>query len=136
MNCTTFGGSTRFRGCIPILANSSWNGLHHRIRVFTDTPARRANSDFNIAFIPSINFLIVLLALDHPPLREPTEKVHNVKWVNNWTLLTGLLRNVKLLYIINVKYLCILLIFSTLAEKFSYAKRLSANPFKRICTHL
>ena len=70
MNCTTFGGSTRFRGCIPILANSSWNGLHHRIRVFTDTPARRANSDFNIAFIPSINFLIVLLALDHPPLRK------------------------------------------------------------------
>ena len=70
MNCTTFGGSTRFRGCIPILANSSWNGLHHRIRVFTDTPARRANSDFNIAFIPSINFLIVLLALVHPPLRK------------------------------------------------------------------
>ena len=67
---------------------------------------------------------------------ESTEKVHNVKWINNWTLLTGLLRNVKLLHIINVKYLRISLIFSTLVEKFSYARRLSANPVERICTHL
>jgi hypothetical protein len=51
-------------------------------------------------------------------------------------LLTGLLRKVKLLYIINVKCLCISLIFSTLAENFSYARRLSANPIERICTHL
>ena len=47
---------------------------------------------------------------------EPTEKVHNVKWINNWALLTWLLRKVKLLYIINAKYLCISLIFSTLAK--------------------
>lgn len=72
----------------------------------------------------------------NPYITESTEKVHNVKWINNWTLLTGLLRNVKLLHIINVKYLRILLIFSTLAEKFSYARRLSANPVERICTHL
>ena len=71
-----------------------------------------------------------------PSYEESTEKVHNVKWINNWTLLTGLLRNVKLLHIINVKYLRISLIFSTLAEKFSYARRLSANPVERICTHL
>ena len=51
------------------------------------------------------------------PFRESTEKVHNVKWINNWTLLTGLLRNVKLLHIINAKYLRISLIFSILAEK-------------------
>ena len=70
------------------------------------------------------------------PFRESTEKVHNVKWINNWTLLTGLLRNVKLLHIINAKYLRISLIFSILAEKFSYARRLSANPVERICTHL
>ena len=69
-------------------------------------------------------------------IEEPTEKVHNVKWVNNWTLLTGLLRNVKLLYIINFKYLCILLIFIIFSEIVSYAKRLSAHTFKRICTHL
>ena len=65
-----------------------------------------------------------------PFCEESTEKVHNVKWINNWTLLTGLLRNVKLLHIINVKYLRISLIFSTLAEKFSYARRLSANPIE------
>ena len=41
------------------------------------------------------------------PLYEPTEKVHNVKWINIRALLTGLLRKVKLLYIINVKCLCI-----------------------------
>ena len=45
-------------------------------------------------------------------------------------LLTVVTRKVKLLYIINVKYLCISLFFSTLAEKFSYARRLSANPIK------
>ena len=61
---------------------------------------------------------------------ESTEKVHNVKRINSWALLTGLLRKVKLLYIINAKHLCISLIFSTLAENFSYARRLSANPIK------
>ena len=55
----------------------------------------------------------------HPFLIEPTEKVHNVKWINNRVPLVGLLRNVKLLYIINFKYLYISLIFSTLAENFS-----------------
>ena len=64
------------------------------------------------------------------PCRESTEKVHNVKWINNWTLLTGLLRNVKLLHIINVKYLRISLIFSTLAENFCYVRKLSTNPIK------
>ena len=62
--------------------------------------------------------------------QEPTEKVHNVKWINNWTLLTGLLRNVKLLHIINAKYLRISLIFSTLAENFCYVRKLSTNPIK------
>ena len=52
------------------------------------------------------------------PLMELTEKVHNVKWINNWALFAGLLRKFKLLYIINAKYLCISLIFSTLAENF------------------
>ena len=27
-------------------------------------------------------------------LFEPTEKVHKVKWINNWAQLTGLLRKV------------------------------------------
>ena len=35
-----------------------------------------------------------------------------------------ILRIVKLLYIINTKYLCISLIFSTLTENFCYARRL------------
>jgi hypothetical protein len=44
---------------------------------------------------------------ESPIYYEPTEKVHNVKWINIRALLTGLLRKVKLLYIINVKCLCI-----------------------------
>ena len=64
--------------------------------------------------------LLLRRASDHSPnpspIFEPTEKVHNVKWINNWALLTWLLRKVKLLYIINAKYLCISLIFSTLAK--------------------
>ena len=29
------------------------------------------------------------------PLTELTEKVRIVKWINSWTLMTGLLRNIK-----------------------------------------
>ena len=41
-----------------------------------------------------------------------------------------ILRIVKLLHIINIKYLYISLIISTLAENFCYAWRLSTNPIK------
>jgi len=55
-NCTTCGGSFFEQAFMPRCSSSLLNGLHQAMRVFTDTPARRANSDFNIAFIPSINF--------------------------------------------------------------------------------
>ena len=45
-------------------------------------------------------------------------------------LITGFSRNIKLLYNINSKYLYISLIFNILAENFSYARRLSANPIE------
>jgi hypothetical protein len=60
------------------------------------------------------------------------------RMLNGITVVSGSrdIRIVKLLCIINVKNLHISLIFSTLAENFSYARRLSANQVERICTHL
>ena len=42
-----------FREVNPILESSSRYGSHHLISVVTDTPALKANSDLDIAFIKS-----------------------------------------------------------------------------------
>ena len=54
INFTICGGRTLFREVNPIRESSSRYGLHHRMSVVTDTPALKANSDLDIAFIKSI----------------------------------------------------------------------------------
>ena len=54
INFTICGGRTLFREVNPILESSSRYGSHHRMSVVTDTPALKANSDLDIAFIKSI----------------------------------------------------------------------------------
>ena len=53
INFTICGGRTLFREVNPIRESSSRYGLHHRMSVVTDTPALKANSDLDIAFIKS-----------------------------------------------------------------------------------
>jgi hypothetical protein len=51
INFTICGGRTLFREVNPILESFSRYGSHHRMSVVTDTPALKANSDLDIAFM-------------------------------------------------------------------------------------